>query len=262
MYIKIRRQLQVLAMCTAVTLLSACATPVTKAEKISKHELKQERQAQQELANKHAAKTKERKHKELAEYEQRLQRIAAPLAQAAQQIGKNKKSAYQYKILDQKGLIAYTDGKAVVLTPEMMDFLETDKELAVVVAHELAHNAMGHIGKKQLNMILGTFFDVAAAMKGINTGGLFGSIGGMTYSQAFENEADYVAIYVMALAGYDVANVHEIWRKMTIETRSGANSGFFSSHPSNPERYLRMKRAIAEVQSKQAAGQKLVPNFA
>lgn len=262
MYKNFKPYLRLIFISVTVAMLSACATPTTKSEKIGKHELKQERNAQRELAKQQEAKKIARKHKDLAIYETRLRKIADPLANAAQQIGKAKKRTYKYKILDKKGLIAYTDGTTVVFTPEMMDFLETDKELAVVVAHELSHNIMGHIGKKQINVILGSFVDIAAAVKGINTGGLFGNIGGMTYSQAFENEADYVAIYVMALAGYDISNVHEVWRKLTIQTNSGVDSEFFSSHPSNPERYLRMKRTIAEVQTKQAAGQKLEPNFA
>jgi predicted Zn-dependent protease len=120
---------------------------------------------------------------------------------------------------------------------------------------------MHHHSKQKQNTILGAILDIAAATQGIDTQGVFSGIGSMSYSQGFENEADYVGIYVLALAGYDVSNVHQIWRKMTIQTGAGTKASFFSSHPSNPERYIRMQRAIEEVKEKQRAGKKLEPNF-
>ena len=37
---------------------------------------------------------------------------------------------------------AYANGKSIVVTTAMMDFAESDDELALVVGHELAHNTM------------------------------------------------------------------------------------------------------------------------
>lgn len=244
----------------AISILTGCATPVTESTRISKREIRAERQAQKDLADKAQHKSIERKHKQLQPYQDRLNRVSAPLAEAAKKLNK-KERAWRFKVVEQKGLNAWTDGKSVMFTPEIMDFLETDKELATVIAHELSHNVMGHHSKKAVNGILGTVLDIAAATQGINTGGLMGSIGVQSFSQGFENEADYVAIYILALAGYDVSNVHQLWRKMTIQTGTGTKSSFFSSHPSNPERFIRMQRAIEEVKAKQKAGQKLEPNY-
>lgn len=252
---------KILSIATLAMVLTACGTPVTKPGSLSDAELRQERQAQQAMAKQYQPKKIVRKHKDVAIYKNRLQKVAAPLATAAKQLCKRGRCEYQFLISERGGLNAWTDGKRVIFTPEMLDFLETDKELATVIAHELSHNVMGHHAKQRQNAIIGSLVDMGAAAGGVDTGGMFGKIGSVSYSQGFENEADYVGIYLMALAGYDVTNVHNIWRKMTIQTGTGTNSSFFGSHPSNPERFVRMKRAIEEVQAKQQAGQKLVPNY-
>ncbi len=49
---------------------------------------------------------------------------------------------------------AYADGNAMKVTRGMLRFVENDQELAVVLSHELAHNAMGHISAKQTNAVM------------------------------------------------------------------------------------------------------------
>ena len=71
-------------------------------------------------------------------------------------------------------LNAFADGEAIYVTSGMMRFVN-DTELATVVAHEVSHNAMGHIRKKKSNALLGGLLgfvvDIAAASQGVNTGG-------------------------------------------------------------------------------------------
>jgi predicted Zn-dependent protease len=241
--------------------LGACAAPATNAAKLNDADVRREQQKQKEMAKNGTKKQIVRKHKDIAYYQNRLNRVAGPLEKSAKKYCKKGNCNYAFKIADREELNAWADGKSVNFTPIMIDFLETDQELAVVVAHELSHNVMGHIGKQKHNTILGTIADVAAAVNGIDTGGLFGSIGQMSYSQGFENEADYIAIYIMANAGYDISNVNHLWRKMSMQTPQGIHSSFFSSHPSNPERFLRMQKTIDEVKAKKLAHKPLEPNL-
>ncbi len=241
--------------------LSGCAGPATKEIAVNKHELKQEQQAQRDLANKSKqTKVTERKHKELSVYHTRLEKMSPKLMKAAQKVCNDSKREYKFKIADEKILNAWADGKTVNITPIMMDFLETEQELALIMSHELSHNIMGHIRKKQQNSIIGTLLDFAAATQGVDTYGAFGSIGASSYSQGFENEADYVAMYIMVNAGYDISTAHTVWRKMSVENPGSIEQSFFSSHPSNPERFIRMKKTIDEIKAKQQAGQPLMPN--
>ena len=154
-----------------------------------------------------------------------------------------------------------------VIPTAMMRFAAREDELAVVVAHEIAHNAMRHIDAKKKNAtfgaLLGAILDVAAATQGVNTGGEFTSqgaeLGAMTFSQDFEREADHVGMYILARADHHTNTAADFWRRMAQE--SPGSIKFASSHPTTAERYLRLEQAAAEIEGKRAAGQPLLPEL-
>jgi hypothetical protein len=173
---------------------------------------------------------------------------------------------YGAVVVNSNELNAYADGKAIYLTSAMMRFVN-DEELRVVVAHEVAHNAMGHIKAKKKNSLfgalLGALGDLAMASQGVNTGGYYTSkganIGAMTFSQDFEREADYVGIYALGLADLPVTAAPNFWRRMAIADPKAI--GFAHSHPTTAERFVRLEQAIVEVNQKIASKQALQPNL-
>lgn len=175
--------------------------------------------------------------------------------------------AYGSTAVKDDQLNAWADGQQVWVTTAMMRFAATDDELAVVVAHEIAHNAMRHIDAKQKNATMGALFgavlDIAAATQGINTGGDFtnsgAAIGGMTYSQDFEREADYVGMYVLARSGRSFTQAAHFWRRIAQE--SPGSIKYASSHPTTAERFLRLEEAAAEIARKRDAGDALLPTL-
>jgi hypothetical protein len=154
---------------------------------------------------------------------------------------------------------AFADGKAVYLTAGMLRFVENDQELALVIGHELAHNAMGHITAKKTNYALGSVFDILAAAYGINTQGAFGNVGAQAYSQGFESEADYVGLYAVARAGIPIEGSANFWRRFGAATGS-IKTQYGASHPGTAERFVGIENAVVEIKAKQAAGEWLVPN--
>ncbi len=174
----------------------------------------------------------------------------------------------KYPVLMNKSpsLNAFADGKKIVISKGMMRFLENDNELALVISHELAHNAMLHIDKKRQNATVGvlggTAVDVLLAAAGVNSGGQFSqlgeSLGAKSYSVEFEQEADYVGMYFMARAGYNTKNVANFWRRLAAEGNSSIDRR--TSHPTSPERFLSIEKTHLEIINKKRKGQKLVPN--
>lgn len=162
---------------------------------------------------------------------------------------------------------AYADGKNIVVYKGMMDFARSDEEIALVVSHELAHNAMKHIDAQKTNAtiggVLGLLVDVAAALGGVNTNGDFmrlgSNMGAGAYSVDFEKEADYVGLYFMALAGYNIDGAAGFWRRMaTIDSRAITMK---SSHPTTPERFLAIETTVDEIKQKIRSGVALKPEF-
>lgn len=164
---------------------------------------------------------------------------------------------------------AMADGKNVLIPQGMMRFAHSNDELAFVTAHELAHNVSGHNSKKMQNAIgagiVGLLLEAAVASGGGYTNGSITNsmmeAGASAYSVQFEQEADYVGMYLLARGGYPTSGVSNFWRRMsseinpdTIETRT--------SHPTSPERFVALQKASAEISAKRAAHKPLMPNMA
>lgn len=156
---------------------------------------------------------------------------------------------------------AFADGKQVVITKGMMRFIETDDELALVVGHELAHNTMNHVPKKIRNYWLGAILDILAAGYGVDTQGAFGKMSANAYSEEFEAEADYVGLYFVARAGFDVSEAPTFWRRMAAEHPKGTQDFYGATHPSSPERFVALENTAQEIIEKQETSQTLEPNI-
>jgi len=164
---------------------------------------------------------------------------------------------------------AYADGNRIVLNKAMMRFVKSDNELALVIAHELAHNSMGHIDKKMQNTIVGALgglvIDSVLSGSGVNTGSEFtefgGSLGAEAHSVEFEQEADYVGMYYMVRAGYNPNGVADFWRRMALKKDTMETVAMRTTHPSSPERFVALEHARQEVMKKKATGKPLIPNY-
>ena len=174
---------------------------------------------------------------------------------------------FRVELSDEEQKNAYADGKKIVINKGMMDFFKSDEEIALVVSHELAHNSMKHIDSQKTNAIvggaIGLLLDIAAAVGGVNTSGDFSRIGsnlgGGAYSIEFEEEADYVGLYFMALAGYDIDNAANFWRRMA--TANPKAITIKTSHPTSPERFLAIESTVMEIKDKSESGQPLKPEL-
>lgn len=170
--------------------------------------------------------------------------------------------AYNVILANSDTINAYADGQNIVITTGMMRFAEDDDELALVVAHELAHNAMGHLEKRRINAIPGLFLDILAAASGVNTQGAFTKMSAQVYSEEFEAEADYVGLYFMALANRPLEDAPYFWRRMAAEKPQSTKDHMSDTHPTSPERFVAIQNTIEEIQKKLANGEPLEPELA
>lgn len=258
----------------AVLLLAACAKPSTQTPYFDTGAVAQEEAVQRAYAEK-GQQILETPFtpQELATMEQRLASLSPRIVKAGQQLCENMgrdaaTCTYTIRLStdDQKNLNAYADGEEIFVTPPMMRFATSDDRLGAVLSHEYAHNVMGHVDAKKRNAMagfaVGALADMFAASQGYDTGGTFSNLGvdqGIrAFSPDFEREADYVGLYVMALAGFDIAEAPNLWRDMTAADPEGAF--LTGSHPSNPERYILLNHTKQEIIGKVQGGQLLVPN--
>ncbi len=259
----------------ATILLAACVAPTTQQPTYTRAELEREQRAQAAIAKQAADVDEGRTYSsdEVNKLTKRLSPIATRVASAATALCREMRGPRancQYDVLldsSRKGLNAHADGKNVVLNPAMVDFAENDAHLAFVIAHEFAHNIMGHLNAQKKNIavggILGALADVAATSQGLETGGALGKLGAqqalLKYSPSFEAEADYVGLYILTRTGYPIEDAPNFWRMMSAaEPRSIYVT---STHPNNPSRTIEMEKTVAEIRGKKSAGKPLLPNI-
>jgi membrane-associated protease RseP (regulator of RpoE activity) len=166
---------------------------------------------------------------------------------------------YPIALVQDDSLNAFADGNVIYITQGMYRFAQTDEELQLVIAHELAHNSEGHIDQKRGNALLGGLFDVVAAAYGVDTGGAFSNATAQLFSQEFEREADYVGMYMLARAGVETVEVADFWRKMAAEYPASIRGYYGSTHPASAERWTNIEATHDEIGRKLAAGAELLP---
>lgn len=205
--------------------------------------------------------------------QQRLVKVAIPLQRAGAKICNQILTnagmcVYDVELSKAEGVNASADGKKINVTISMMRFIRSDDELAVVIGHELAHNIMGHVAAQTQNAymgsVVGMMVDTLAASQGIKTHSLFAKNGALqgkqAYSVAFEKEADYVGLYITAIAGYNIEVAPDFWRRMSIKNPEAIVVS--STHPTNPERTVMLEKTIAEIERKEKQQLPLVPQIA
>jgi len=153
---------------------------------------------------------------------------------------------------------AAADGKTVYVNSGLLRFISDDDELAAVIGHEIAHNAMHHMDAKKTNAFMGALvgmiFDVYAAKHGVSTDmtNQMAAAGSMVFSADFEREADYVGIYILAAAGRNTVAAANVWRR--IAQIAPGSITLASSHPTSAERFVRLDQWQKEIDQRIGAG--------
>jgi hypothetical protein len=157
---------------------------------------------------------------------------------------------------------AFADGRQIQITRGMLNFAKDDNELALVVAHEMAHNVMKHIDAKKQNMAIGVLADIAAIL--LSRGQVnpnFSSMGAGAYSQEFEPEADYVGLYIMANSGLPIVDAPKFWRRMAAAFPANIKTNYSASHPSTSYRMVALEETVREINTKAEKREPLLPNM-
>ena len=153
-------------------------------------------------------------------------------------------------------------GGFVLLTQGLMDLLETEDELAAILAHEIAHVVREHhwaiIQKQQQASALiarmqGNMKSQNALFSEMNS--LFSDMMTRGLDKEAEFEADRDAVVLAANAGYDSSAMLSVLEKLdSLKADSAETQLLFQTHPSPMQRMDQLTLAItAEVEDAAAA---------
>jgi len=147
-------------------------------------------------------------------------------------------------------------GKVVVYTG-ILPVTKTDKGLAVVLGHEIAHAIAEHGNERMSQGLIAQFGGVALSelikekpeatknlwMSAFGVGAQYGVL--LPFSRTQESEADHLGLIFMAMAGYDPSYAIEFWTRMS-QTGGEKPPEILSSHPSDDSRIAQIKEELPE----------------
>ncbi len=133
---------------------------------------------------------------------------------------------YPAHVFFSEAINGHTDGAEIWITSELMRQVEDDVNLALVVAHEMAHAIAGHMDRQP--------------------------------SRYLELEADRMALIMLERAGYDIDRAIRYWAKAEHPSIHHGDQRL-SSHPGTNERLAHFHAVRDEIRAKRVQGQ--TPNF-
>jgi hypothetical protein len=152
----------------------------------------------------------------------------------------------------------YADGRRVLITRGMLNFVQSDEELAYVIAKDLAHNSLGHAIRQRMVATTGGVIDNLMRVQpdlsaNAGTGGI------RPYPQDLDAAADNLALYMLVRAGYSVDAYSAFWQRLATQYPASVSNGYTALHPATAYRLTMIDKSLQTLKNKQAAGKSLQP---
>lgn len=169
---------------------------------------------------------------------------------------------------------AYAAPGRIMIASRLLNLCRTDDELAIILGHELAHHAHGHLVRKMgrypvtdlgaelialpFRFLPWIYTDprrhLSEDVRRLSRDAVIS-----VYSRQDEREADAYGLWYAYQAGYDVDQGGYIWERLAaaVDRNVFESTYFLDAHPAGPERLARLKK-IAELYKAGQAAQVLV----
>lgn len=166
--------------------------------------------------------------------------------------------AYSVELGNADNVNAYSDGRRVMVTRGMMNFAQSDDELALVLAKEMAHNSLMHPAKQKNSAAAADIIDNLLRIRPdasatVGTGGL------RPLPKEMDAAADVLALYMTARAGYRYDIAPAFWTKLATQQPASILNGYTRLHPGTDYRMGVIEKIVPEIQAKEANRQPLLP---
>jgi predicted Zn-dependent protease len=148
-------------------------------------------------------------------------------------------------------------GGQVFITRALLDRLETEGQVAGVLAHEIVHVVARHsaerIAEAELTqgltgaVVLASYDpDNPNSARTAQMAALIGQVVNMKFGRADELQSDRLGVEIMAAAGYDPRSLIDVMQVLAAANSSGTPE-FFSTHPNPENRIQRIQEAILDL---------------
>ena len=154
---------------------------------------------------------------------------------------------WEYNLVNDETVNAWCmPGGKIVFYTGILPITQSERGVAVVMGHEVAHALADH-GAQRMSAATLQQLGAVAGNVAINDPqkrnmfnqayGIGSTVGLMLpFSRSHETEADRIGLQIMAIAGYNPDEAAELWKRMKTASANQAPPEFLSTHPSNDAR--------------------------
>ena len=158
---------------------------------------------------------------------------------------------YEFYIIDDPTPNAFAlPGGKIFFHTGMLELMDSEAELAGVLAHEIAHSVLSHsykqIGESALSS---TASNIISSLVGRQVGAA-SKVGGLLLGKKFsrdkEKQSDVLGLRVLDAAGYSADGLYNVMAKLkkVQEQSGGGGPTLLSSHPASEERMRYLEELI------------------
>jgi len=171
---------------------------------------------------------------------------------------------FKFKVVDQAEPNAFaTPGGYIFVSRGLLALINSEDELAGILAHEISHVTERHHARQAQRGVLPGVLSLPGRAVGAVVGDDIGniinapiSVAGEAYLSSYgrgqESDADRIGMQLAARAGYDPAGLahalSNLERTVTLLTGKTRKFGFFDSHPMTPNRIADIEKLSASMQ--------------
>jgi Zn-dependent protease with chaperone function len=158
--------------------------------------------------------------------------------------------AYEFNIIEDPTPNAFAlPGGKIFLHTGLLQLMDSEAELAGIMAHEIAHSVLSHSYKKLgESAIASTGTNLLSGLMSEDVGGLVG-VGSVLLNKEFsrdkEKQADILGLRVMTAAGYSADGLYNVMTKLNqLDGESGLTDSLLATHPAPEERMKYLQELI------------------
>jgi hypothetical protein len=149
---------------------------------------------------------------------------------------------------------SYADGSRVLVTTGMLNFVESDEELAYILAKEIAHNVLTRSVRTDMKMLIDRLTPLKSRPE-LNAQ----TVKLRPYTPVLDATADKIALYLLVRSGYDIAGAALFWKRLAEKFPATMENSYTALHPATSYRLSVIGQITKTIALKQKNNLPLIP---
>jgi beta-barrel assembly-enhancing protease len=149
---------------------------------------------------------------------------------------------------------SYADGQRLLITRGMLNFAQSDEELAYALAKEMAHNILARTARPRMKATIDRL-----RLPSENQISQTATIQPPPYTPVLDATADKLSLYLLARAGYHIDEALHYWKRLAAQYPASVQNSHTALHPSTSYRLSVMTQIVRTIKLKEKNGLPLIP---